>query len=428
MKRLFSLIQIALLFNLWGFYLPKALGEPPKKSEARTAQTLNASATSPTDATILGAAIASNRSKVEEFRIIQDAAKELGLRVWLFGGTAAGYAHYVKANLNHPDADYEFSRIYRSTQDADLVVDGTVQDAERLEARIKEKMSYLQGLKDSFEVRLLRKPRILNGVEREPLLNDANFSNQNSDSHSLGLIELTESEEPVVRDLKQWDKKPTVPTFLKDAADGKITFYRNPKHTTTRFYQEGRNPEIFSAIRALTKSFQYNVELSEEAVRDIQAIINDFTPQRDINDTNRNRFNKLGLNMMLHASNLELAAETLDRLGLRQKLIALSNPTDRNSMGFWLSKEPLKSKPVGKGKGKTLKQIADSLNIPWDKFTLSHETDSLLSYESMTRDRQGAPNVYISRNKNQQGETAAHGDGFYTRIGREGAQIGRAHV
>ena len=229
MKRLFSLIQIALLFNLWGFYLPKALGEPPKKSEARTAQTLNASATSPTDATILGAAIASNRSKVEEFRIIQDAAKELGLRVWLFGGTAAGYAHYVKANLNHPDADYEFSRIYRSTQDADLVVDGTVQDAERLEARIKEKMSYLQGLKDSFEVRLLRKPRILNGVEREPLLNDANFSNQNSDSHSLGLIELTESEEPVVRDLKQWDKKPTVPTFLKDAADGKITFYRNPK-------------------------------------------------------------------------------------------------------------------------------------------------------------------------------------------------------
>ena len=239
MKRLFSLIQIALLFNLWGFYLPKALGEPPKKSEARTAQTPNATA--------LGAAIASNRSKVEEFRIIQDAAKELGLRVWLFGGTAAGYAHYVKANLNHPDADYEFSRIYRSTQDADLVVDGTVQDAERLEARIKEKMSYLQGLKDSFEVRLLRKPRILNGVEREPLLNDANFSNQNSDSHSLGLIELTESEEPVVRDLKQWDKKPTVPTFLKDAADGKITFYRNPKHTTTRFYQEGRNPEIFSA-------------------------------------------------------------------------------------------------------------------------------------------------------------------------------------
>ena len=103
--------------------------------------------------------------------------------------------------------------------------------------------------------------------------------------------------------------------------------------------------------------------------------------------------------MMLHASNLELAAETLDRLGLRQKLIALSNPTDRNSMGFWLSKEPLKSKTVGQGTGRTLKQIADSLNIPWDKFTLSHETDSLLSYESMTRDRQGAPNVYISRNK-----------------------------
>jgi DNA-binding Lrp family transcriptional regulator len=62
----------------------------------------------------------------------------------------------VKANLDNPQADFDFSRIYRSTQDADLVVDGTAEDAERLEAKIKEKMSYLQGVKDSFEVGLLQ--------------------------------------------------------------------------------------------------------------------------------------------------------------------------------------------------------------------------------------------------------------------------------
>jgi hypothetical protein len=40
----------------------------------------------------------------------------------------------------------------------------------------------------------------------------------------------------------------------------------------------------------------------------------------------------------------------------------------------------------------------------------------------MTRDRKGAPNVYISRNSNHQGESAIHGDGFYTKIGKEGAR------
>jgi hypothetical protein len=77
---------------------------------------------------------------------------------------------------------------------------------------------------------------------------------------------------------------------------------------------------------------------------------------------------------------------------------------------------------VGQGKGRTLKEIAEELKIPWEEFTLSHETDSLLSYESMTRDRKGAPNVYISRKANQQGESAIHGDGFYTKIGKEGAR------
>jgi hypothetical protein len=374
------------------------------------------------DVGVLSEAISENRKKVDEFRVIEEAARELNLRVWLFGGTAAGYAHYVKANLDNPNADYDFSRIYRSTQDADLVVDGTPEDAQKLEAKIKEKMSYLQGAKDSFEVRLLKKPRAINGVEREPLLNDPNFSNQNSDSHSLGLIELTKSQEPVVRDLKQWKEQPRAPTFLKDAAQGKLTFYKSPKHKETRFYKEGKNPEIFSAIRALTKAFQYDLEISPDAYKEIEEIVKRFDPQKDLNSQNTSRFNKLGLSMMLHASNLELAASTLDKLGLRKKLIKLSDQRDRNQMGFWLSKEPLRSKPVGQGKGRTLKEIAEELKIPWEEFTLSHETDSLLSYESMTRDRKGAPNVYISRKANQQGESAIHGDGFYTKIGKEGAR------
>src|ERR1700679_904124 len=43
--------------------------------------------------------IAQGRSQVPEFEFIRSEAQRLGVRVWLFGGTAAGYAHYVKWNL-----------------------------------------------------------------------------------------------------------------------------------------------------------------------------------------------------------------------------------------------------------------------------------------------------------------------------------------
>jgi formylglycine-generating enzyme required for sulfatase activity len=52
---------------------------------------------------------------------------------------------------------------------------------------------------------------------------------------------------------------------------------------------------------------------------------------------------------------------------------------------------------------------------------VAHETNSFLAYESITRSHSGEPNVLISR-KNNLGESALYGDGFYTRIGKEGAR------
>jgi len=153
MKKLFtSILSLMLSIGVWSIpHVPSHLFA----KEISFSTTPHQSSTL-VDAAKLSSAIAQNRNKVDEFRVIEEAARELNLRVWLFGGTASGYAHYVKANLDNPQADFDFSRIYRSTQDADLVVDGTAEDAERLEAKIKEKMSYLQGVKDSFEVGLLQ--------------------------------------------------------------------------------------------------------------------------------------------------------------------------------------------------------------------------------------------------------------------------------
>src|SRR4051812_5675746 len=47
----------------------------------------------------LSSEIASRRSRVPEFQFIREEAERRGLRVWLFGGTAASYSHYVKWDL-----------------------------------------------------------------------------------------------------------------------------------------------------------------------------------------------------------------------------------------------------------------------------------------------------------------------------------------
>src|SRR6185437_7544044 len=71
--------------------------------------------------------------QVPEFKYIREVSEKLGVHTWLFGGTAAGYAHYVKWDWQRehgdtrfqPDRfDYDYTNIYRSTQDLDIVIDG----------------------------------------------------------------------------------------------------------------------------------------------------------------------------------------------------------------------------------------------------------------------------------------------------------------
>ena len=112
--------------------------------------------------------------------------------------------------------------------------------------------------------------------------------------------------------------------------------------------------------------------------------------------------------------NIEYAWNELERLGLRQKLIQIkNNPSTADSLAWWMNKEPLRSKPVGQGGGKTASELG--LDI------VAHETNSFLAYESITRAHTGDPNVLISRS-GISGEQAAHGDGFYTMVGRTGAR------
>ncbi|RYY32059.1 hypothetical protein EON62_05870, partial [archaeon] len=112
-------------------------------------------------------------------------AQKMGVRVWMFGGTAASYLHYAKWDLArqkgllHLQAetfDYDFTSIFRSTQDADIVIDGTPNQLRQLQQTLSARFPYFSGAKGLWEVRTLREPIGKPGDPeyKEGLFNDAN--------------------------------------------------------------------------------------------------------------------------------------------------------------------------------------------------------------------------------------------------------------
>jgi hypothetical protein len=364
--------------------------------------------------------IADRLKRVEEFKFIEQEAAKLGVRAWLFGGTAAGYAHYVKWDMQREKGDkrfqkdrfdYDYTNIYRSTQDLDIVIDGNPGQAQKLQSALQEKYPHLQGSKTAWEVRLLTQDM----GDKQAILNNPDFMNQHTDSNSTGMVEITKPHtgESVVRDVRDWKSKETY--FLKDIHEGALHYYFSPLHETTQFAREGRNPPIVSAIRYLTKAFQYELKIRPEDLERIKKVIHEFDPKRDTqNSYVANWIEKNGKKLFQNAVNIEYAWNTLEQLGLRSKLQEIKGDLhETESLAWWMNKEPLRTHPVGRGGGKTAKELG--LDI------VGHETNNFSAYESITRAHTGDPNVLISRN-DIQGEAAIHGDGFYTAEGREGAR------
>jgi hypothetical protein len=364
--------------------------------------------------------IAGRLKRVEEFRFIEQEAAKLGVRAWLFGGTAAGYAHYVKWDMQREKGDprfqkdrfdYDYTNIYRSTQDLDIVIDGNPEQAQKLQALLQEKYPHLQGSKTAWEVRLLTQDI----GDKQAILNNPDFMNQHTDSNSTGLIELTKPRagEDVIRDVRDWKSKE--PYFLKDVHDAMLHYYYSPLHGTTKFAREGRNPPIFSAIRFLTKAFQYELKVRPQDLEQIKKVIDEFNPKQIPKEGFvADWIEKNGKKLIQNAVNIEYAWNTLERLGLRRKLQGIKGDVHATeSLAWWMNKEPLRTEVLGRGTGKTARELG--LDI------VAHETRSFLAYESITRAHTGDSNVLISRD-GVSGEEAAHGHGFYVKSGREGAR------
>ncbi|MBF0315546.1 MAG: hypothetical protein HQK50_11630 [Oligoflexia bacterium] len=379
------------------------------------------------DTSLLRDTLAQRLESVPEFKQIKQVAEEMGLQLYLFGGAAAAYAHYVHRDLErtiekraydlyHFSMPYDLFEIYRLGQDIDLVVNASPEEAMALQAKLDEILPWKIGNKSLWEVRTLK-----DDFHDKMGLLSKEYLNQNNDSNSMGLIEITGKHKVI--DLSQgteWEKS-NGGKFLEDISQNAITFYRNPKHATTKRYLELNNPEIFSVIRYLTKAFQYNLlPLSKHDQQTIAAIVRDFNPEKDL-QTNyaRHWIIANGSKLIKNAMNMEAAFDLLDQLGLRKKLATITIPSEMEEghqkrykgLDYWMKKEPLRTLPLQLDCPPG--QSAKELNID----TITHNTNSEEAYDSIMADFiERRANAFISRQGYEE-EHATYGEGFYVSIG-----------
>ena len=353
--------------------------------------------------------------KVEEFKFLAQTAQKHGLKIWLFGGSASSLAHYVKENMlleegsdeyysqsfaETPDGKRDFTDIFRPTQDIDLVVDGEMEQIKNFEREVLQHLPDIKGNKQTWEVRTLREDY----GEKLALLNNPNFFNQHTDSHSVGMISLSEVPEgKVVRDLLDWESDN--PRFLQDVLANKLHYYYSAHHSETLRFKEGKNPPIISVVRYFIKLFQHELEMSDEDLKKLQKIIMGFNPQ-EVGDSYTERWLQHNApKLFLHSRNVEYSWDMLEQTGLRAKLLQVGDINKAKSPAWWANKSPLRSFKLGQGEGKT----AQELGIK----TVAHDTSDFFLWTVITRSRKGEANVFESR-PDAVGEAAAYGRGFYT--------------
>ena len=419
--------------------------------------------------TKLQSAIFAGLHQVHEFQTLAEQAQKLDIKaIYLFGGTAAALAHYAwrdlerqrtysthspavdtaqpsdqqaPLNMSGPMTSYalEFNYNLRSVlfynQDIDIVVDThDNQKIQQLEAAVKTALP-MDDLKwDFWGLNIDYK-------NRPALLTSPDFAHQHTDSHSTVLIPVYLSPTPSlsgpasshsIYDLRSDDAT----QFLTDVLEKQLSCYYSAKHRQSPRYKKGDNPEIFFAIRTLTKAFQYGLDIPGNCMNRIQKIFKNFKADRDLK-TRYSQYwiEKYAKKLYTTSIDLERSQRVLQQLGALKVLKSIKGNTDEmNSMAWWLNRQPLLSRPINPASSphttglpqslgqKTAFKKQDVAAVATNKTAeqlglryVVHSTQTRTAYESIMRSHNQQPNAFISR-KDQSGESAAMGDGFYTSV------------
>lgn len=309
-------------------------------------------------------------SIVPEFDAIRRKLNEMKVHGWLFGGTAFTFGNAID-DLESPQDSPRKAIVarngirsvwdlYTPTQDLDVVIDADEETAKGFEEWLNREYPYFLphflGGKPTWEVRLLRDER----EKKIALFENPQFLNIHNDSGSTGLIELTDFDltEPFARDLRDWENPQNL--FVTDLGSRKLHYLYHPEHRLSHRAQRGKNPEIFSVIRYLTKVYQEGWEIDIDAVQTyFIPIVKEFRGHEELHaEYGPDRLRRLIAKMYLQARNMEEVDAIVEIVGMKKRLWRFDDAEKVGNVSWWMAQRPLRSRPEG-----TTGQTAAELGI-----------------------------------------------------------------
>lgn len=368
------------------------------------------------------------KNRISEFELISQLAAEKGLRIFILGGLASAYAHYVKLDLQREQGDsslipsrfnYYWDQIFHSTQDVDIAVaraDGSTETENDLNLAVEIVRSVCSEIKvDAYGLNQ-------NFEDKAGLLaQESPWKLQNTDSLSNGVIELTDRNLTI--DLKGNEPEPL---FLKSLISGEIIYFDEPSHEETKRFKDGLNPKIISVIRLVINASRFNLKI-RDSDKNLSELIAAATTQAWNSGQSpswyvRAWINKNAAKIITHAFDLPTSYHLLNEMPILKELLhqfSFKKSKEVESLWWLLTRQPLESlRRTSLSEARTARE----LGIQY----VAHATPDELSAEQISWNPFGHVNAFKSINGD--GQSAVHGEGFYTQLGDFGAFDEAYHI
>jgi hypothetical protein len=356
-------------------------------------------------------------SNKPELLALRKIGQEMGTRVFLTGQKAQGLIYLAKLQIQKeigvPASDkiggFELNLThYEYVTDSDVLVDLPIEKHEdfkksfnkysnswrpsRLEVRSVDE--FVSQVSSQSPIRVTSLDGLV--VEVTPTYWHSVIEDlaDDSTSSSNGMVDLVNSE----------IKMSTFSQESQGGHKGGVT----PEFTPTEL-------QTLRVLRFLEKAFRYDLKIDKNAMNDLASMVSQIDPKA-ASGAKYKRFVELSAKkLVLSSANLEISMAVLDRLGLREKLIAMGDPNQVDSFAWWLSRKPLPSFRVGQGSGRTAADLGIDL--------LSHSTTDMKRFLSIIANPEGKPNLLMSE-PNVVGLSAVYGSGVYMARGSKGHHRG----
>ena len=347
--------------------------------------------------------IQTDLGRVKEFQFIKEWAEKRGIRAYLFGGAAEAFAVYCRwaeqyelgaRDFSADRLDFSIVNIFHFNQDIDIVVDAKPQYAEELQHDLEMKFPYKKttGGK-TISVWEVRPLQYSIGFKAD-ILNNEDFKNQNTDSGSTGLIEITDptGERSRIQDLRKFRRDEGL--FFHDVARGEITYFNTGLHHSTSRSSSG-NPVVISALRFLIKVFEYGLKPDRNSLKVVERILRTAPFSKIKTDPQYHgalRWIEKNANKLINnALDVNAAWADLNRMGVRKDLSTFGSRSDTDSLAWLMEQKPLPAFSLGGVTGAT----AGELGIK----TAYMKINDFETFERLRMGKLNAPNLLLPDQK-----------------------------